>query len=125
MNRDRVTEFGDDGGPDDMWDASGAAPDPEAVTIRFHDERVNRGLTDGLGRWSTLTDGERDVARTIGAVILAQIVEGRDPDDIADWLDDLREYWEGHKVRRRERRRDRDAVEALVEALVNEGTVRR
>ena len=27
---DQKPEFGDDAGPDDMWDASGAPPDPEA-----------------------------------------------------------------------------------------------
>jgi len=122
MNRDRIIEFGDDDGPDDMYDASMPGIDRDAVVIRLHEERVNRDLTDGLGYWHELSDGEKAIARLIGYEVVDRIKEGQGADEIADWLDDLREYL-GEKVRRRERRKDRDVIQSVITALINEGTL--
>ena len=48
--------------------ATGAAPDPEQVAHRFHDER--RALDAALVRWEQLTDDERAVAVAIVVAVL-------------------------------------------------------
>ena len=115
-------DFGDDDGRDDMFDASGAAPDPEPVTIWMHEERVRVGVSD-LPLWHRLTAQEQAISRLIGYEVLRQIEAGREPDDIADWLDDFREMATGHRIKRKERRRDRDLIEALIGHLIDEGTL--
>jgi hypothetical protein len=119
---DQKPEFGDDAGPDDMWDASGAKPDPEAVTIRFHDERVNRGDTKA-GYWETLSPQDQDVARMIGYAVLEHILAGETPRQIGNFLDALREYLGVKDLRHRDSQREEHTIQAVIVALSNEGTL--
>jgi len=115
-------EFGDDAGPDDMFDASNPGLDPEAVTIRFHEERVRQGDTD-FGLWHELSPDDRAIALFIGARLVEEIRVDPDPGRLSEYLADIIEYLSGERPSWLERRRQRKVLGLLVDALRNEGTI--
>jgi hypothetical protein len=110
--------FGDDAGPDDQYDDSAPDLDPEAVTIRFHEERVLRGYVT-MGFWHELAPDERDIALVIGRALTERIREDPDPQRVNAWLRGLIFYLSGRPAPH-----EFPVVEALIGALRAEGTLR-
>ena len=67
-------EFGDDDGREDQFNTP-LDPDPEQVTIRYHDERVLFGPVN-LGMWHDLDEDNRAIARVIGYALLTRLLAG-------------------------------------------------
>lgn len=114
--------FGDDDGPDDQYDASGARPDTHQVAVRFHEERVRRGLTTDAN-WEDLSDELKDIGDVIGAIITERALDGESPREIARFLDDLGEYLNRDRPHVFNRHRQAAAIEAVLRNLQREGTL--
>ena len=117
-----MSGFGDDAGPADQFDDSRPDVDPEAVTIRFHEERVIRGYSP-LGYWHELTEDERGIARLIGYFVVEEIFLHASAERIAQRLGALREYLGAHFAKNVSAE-DRIVIQAIITMLRNEGTLR-
>ena len=110
-------EFGDDDGADDQFNTP-LEPDPEQVTILYHEERVLFGAIN-LGYWADLDEDQRAVARVIGYALLARLLAGDDADAANSFINRLREYLEPGA----DLLDERPILQAVITAMRNEGTL--
>ena len=110
-------EFGDDDGREDQFNTP-LDPDPEQVTIRYHDERVLFGAVN-LGMWHDLDEDNRAIARVIGYALLTRLLAGDNAEAANSFINRLREYLEPGA----ELLDERPILEALIRAMENEGTL--
>ena len=117
-----MSEFGDDGGRADAYDAAGRPLDPYAVAVRYHELRVLDGV--GLDMWHTLNPDRQEIAVFIATGLVARLELGlTEPLGLARWLREIREYLSGQLLPVSEHQRDIDLLEELVAALRREGSL--